>query len=103
MLADAEVEAFDERRIDLPATGRQHLLNRLKRAEYDPVAHPHQAPPAYRLDHLRIAQTRQGHPAGLGSWPCGLTTFRLHPLPIVRQQRRRILLEAIRQEQRYTA
>ena len=31
MLAEAEVEAFHKRRIDLPAAGRQHLLDRLQR------------------------------------------------------------------------
>src|SRR5215510_2014834 len=30
---------LDKRRVDLPAAGRQHLLDRLKRAEYDPVLH----------------------------------------------------------------
>src|SRR6516164_8426994 len=94
MLADAEVEAFDERRIDLPATGRQHLLNRLTRAEYDPLVHPYQAPPAYRLDHLW-----QGHPAGLGRGPGGLTTGELHPLAIVREQGCHVLLEAVGQKQ----
>src|SRR5215470_14495324 len=59
MLADAEVEAFDERRIDLPATGRQHLLHRLTRAEYDPLVHPHQAPLAYRLEHLCIEASQE--------------------------------------------
>src|SRR6516165_908458 len=77
MLADAEVEAFDERRIDLPATGRQHLLNRLTRADYAPLVHPYQAPPAYRLDPLCLEHLWQGHPAGRG--PGGLPTGALHP------------------------
>jgi len=32
MLAEAEVEAFHKRRIDLPAAGRQHLLDHLQRS-----------------------------------------------------------------------
>jgi len=36
MLADGQVEAFHERRIDLPTAGSQHLLDGLKRAEHDP-------------------------------------------------------------------
>src|SRR2546426_1931906 len=103
MLTDSQVDAFNEGRVDVPAVRGQHLLNSRQRAEEHPVAHPHQAPPAYRLDHLRIEQTRQGHPAGLGSCPCGLTACGLYPLPVVRQQRRRVLLEAVRQEQRDTA
>jgi hypothetical protein len=37
MLADGQVEALHKRRVDLPAAGREHLLDRRKRAEHDPV------------------------------------------------------------------
>src|SRR6266571_9245014 len=63
MLTDGEVEAFNEGRVDLPAAGREYLLDGLQGPEDHPVAHPHQAPPAYRLDHLRIEQPGQRHPA----------------------------------------
>ena len=56
MLADREVEALHKGRVDLPAAGRSHLLDGLQGSEDHPVAHPHQAPPAYRLDHLRREQ-----------------------------------------------
>jgi hypothetical protein len=47
MLADREVEALHKGRVDLPAAGRSHLLDGLQGSEDHPVAHPHQAPPAY--------------------------------------------------------
>src|SRR5712691_11414095 len=72
MLADGQVEALHERRVDLPATGRKHLLDRLQRAEHDAVADADQTPPAYGLDDLRIEQLWQGHPAGRGRGTCGL-------------------------------
>src|SRR6266446_9034323 len=84
MLAQAEVEAFHEGRIDLPAARGQPLLDRLERAEHNAVRHAHQAPPAYRLDHLRIQQPRQGPPARLGRWPFVLAARWLDPLALVR-------------------
>ena len=56
MLAEAEVEAFHKRRIDLPAAGRQHLLDSLHGAEHDAVLHIDQAPAPYGLHYLRIEQ-----------------------------------------------
>ena len=44
MRADGQVEALHERRIALPAAGRQHLLARLQRAAHDPVLHADQTP-----------------------------------------------------------
>ena len=38
MLADGEVEPLHERGVDLPAAGRQHLLDGLQGAEHDAVA-----------------------------------------------------------------
>src|ERR671933_1297983 len=55
---------LDEGGVDVPTVRGQHLLKSRQRAEDHPMAHPHQAPPAYRLDHLRIEQPGQGHPAG---------------------------------------
>src|SRR3989442_11476758 len=85
MLADGQVDALHERRVNLPAAGRQHLLDRLQRAEHDAVLHVDQAPAPYGLHYLRIEQTRQGHPAGLGRWPLcslarrGLSTSTIGP------------------------
>jgi hypothetical protein len=33
------------------------------------VAHLHQAPAPHGLDHVRIEQRRERHPAWLGGWP----------------------------------
>src|SRR4029450_8535880 len=65
MLADTEVKAFNEGCVDPPTAGRKPLLDGLQGPEDPPVAHAHQAPPADRLDHLRIAQPGPRHPAGL--------------------------------------
>src|SRR3989475_8130516 len=102
MLTDGQVEAFNEGRVDLPAMCGQPLLNSRQRAEDHPMAHSYQAPPAYRLDHLRIEQTRQGYPAWLGGGSCGLAAQRLHPVAKVRQDSGQVILIAIRQEQRHT-
>src|SRR5712691_3548682 len=102
MLADTEVKAFNEGGVDLPAAGRQYLIDSLQRAEHHPVLHVHEAPPAYGLDHLRIEELGQWHPTRLRGWPGGLAALRLHPLPIVRQQRRDVRPKAVRQEEGYT-
>src|SRR6266446_1442717 len=99
MLADAEVDALNEGGIDLPATGRQHLLDRLKRAEHDPVLHADQTATSHGLHHLRIEQLRHSHPTRLGCWACSLPTRELDPLAEMRQQCHCVLPEAVRQEQ----
>src|SRR5215469_4094002 len=50
MLADAQVHALNEGRVDLPTAGREHLLYRLEGAKHDAVAHLHQTTAAYGLD-----------------------------------------------------
>src|SRR6266852_1133688 len=95
MLADTEVEAFNEGGVDLPAAGRSHLLDGLQGPEDHPVAHPHQAPPAYRLDHLRIEQPGQRHPAWLGRRTFVLAAWWLHPLAEMGEERGGVLLEAV--------
>src|ERR1043166_10048364 len=89
---------FNEGSVDLPAAGRQHVLDPLERAEDHAVLHLYQTAPPYGLDDLGIEEPGQGHPTGLGSCPCGLTAGGLYPLPIDRPPRRRILLESVRQE-----
>jgi hypothetical protein len=96
MLADAEVDALNEGGIDLPATGRQHLLDRLQRAEHDPVPHADQTATSHGLHHLHIEQLRHSHPAQLRGRSCGLAAWRVHPVPKMGQQGRRILLRARR-------
>ncbi len=102
MLADTEVKAFNAGGVDLPAAGREPLLDGLQGSEDHAVAHPHQAPPAHGLDHLCLAQLRQWHPARLGVWPFVLAAGRLHPVSIVGQQGGHILPKAIRQEEGHT-
>src|SRR5499433_75943 len=66
MLPDGEVEPLHERRVDVPAQRRQHLLDGRDRAKHDAVLDINQAPAPYGLDHLCVEQLRQGHPAWLG-------------------------------------
>src|SRR5713101_131143 len=76
MLADGEVKPLYESGVDLPAAGREHLLDRRKRAEHDPVPHADQTAPPHGLDHLRIEQLRQRHPTRLRCGACGLAPWR---------------------------
>ena len=82
MLTEVEGEALDEGGVDVPTTRREHLLDGLQGPEYDAVAHAHQAPTPYGLDHLRLQQPWQRHPAPLGQRALGLTPSRLHPGPL---------------------
>src|SRR5262249_51063039 len=102
-LTDGQVEALHEGRVDLPAMRGQHLLDRLQRAEDHAVRDVDQAPPAYCLDHLRIEQPRQRHPAGLEYRTFVLAAWWLRPLAEMGEERGGVLLEAVRQEEWYTA
>jgi len=62
-LANVEVEPLHKGCIDLPATRRQDLLDRLKRAEYHPVLDPSHTLTPVLLDDLRLEQSRQRQPA----------------------------------------
>ena len=68
-LAHVQVEALHEGRIALPAPRRSALCNGPPCAEHHPVFHPHQALAPVLLDHRRIEQPRQRHPAWLGLGP----------------------------------
>jgi hypothetical protein len=103
MLADTAVEACHEGGRALPAAGRSDLRHRCACPADHPMAHPHQAPSAYRLDPLRSEQTRQGYPAWRGGWPGGLVAQRLHPGALVRQPRHGLLLAAIGKASRHPA
>src|SRR5438105_13533029 len=83
MLTNREVGPLDERGVDLPAVRGEHLLDSLEGAEHHAMAHMDQTPPAYSLDHLRIAQPGQGHPTGLGHWALCLPAYWLYPVPLV--------------------
>src|SRR5205823_14719399 len=70
MLPDGEVEALRERRVDLPAQRRQHLLDGRDRAKHDAVRDTDQAPAPHGLDHLRVEQAAAG--ASSAAWAWGL-------------------------------
>src|SRR5262245_59175678 len=76
MLAQVEIEALAEGGVDVPTTRREHLLDSLQGSEHDAVAHVHQAPTPYGLDHLRRLPPWQWHPARLGQRAFGLTPSR---------------------------
>src|SRR5262249_46572733 len=99
MLAEAAVEAFDERRSALPATGRPPLRNRRPRAAYAPLVPPSPAPPAYRLEPLGLEPRWPGHPGGRGRGPGGLPTGARHPLALGRAPGGPVCLEAVAQTQ----
>jgi hypothetical protein len=84
-LTNIEVEPFDKRGIDRPATLRQDLLHRLNCPEDDAVTDAPQASTPRRLDHLCVEERRQRHPPRLRSWSCGLATLGVHPLAKMRQ------------------
>src|SRR2546427_13035241 len=69
MLADSEIEAFHEGGGDLPASGRQHVLDPLERAENHAERHLYQMAPPYGLDDLGIEEPGPRHPATRGSRP----------------------------------
>jgi len=102
VLTHREIGPLDERGVDLPTLRGQHLLDSLEGAEHHAMAHMDQMPPAHGLDHLCIAPPGQGHPTGHGHWPLSLAPCRVDPLPVVGQERRRILLQAVRKKQGHT-
>jgi len=85
MLAHRQVEALNKCRLDLPAVGRQYLLDCLNGAKHHAVPHPHQAPLAHGLYHLRIEELRPGHPAGLRRGTGSLAAWWLDPVAKVGQ------------------
>src|SRR2546425_12737524 len=103
MLAYRQVDALNERGIDVPAAGRSDVLDRLQGAEHHAVPYPHQAPPPHGLDHLCIEELGPGHPAGLRHGTRGPAAWWLDPVAKVCQERSRILLEAVSHKQRHTA
>jgi hypothetical protein len=103
MLADAEVEALHKGRINLPAGRGQYLLDSGQRAKHDLVPYADQPVPPHGLHHLRREQPRPRQPPGLRWGAFRLAAWWLDPLALVRQQRGRILLEAIGEEQRQAA
>ena len=102
MLAQAEVEAFHQRGVDVPAQRAQNLIDGLDRAEDHTVHDVDSSLTPRGLDHLRIEQLRQGDPARLGQRPCGLTPRRLHPVPRGGEQGRRVLSQSIGHKERRT-
>src|SRR5215470_7890241 len=59
MLAHRQVEALNERGIDLAAQGRQHGIDGLQGAKHHTMMHLRQTPAPHRLHHLRVEELRQ--------------------------------------------
>jgi len=102
MLTDGQGEALNESSVHPVAKWSQNDLDGLQGATHHAVPHADLTAPPHRLDHLRVEQLWQRHPARLGQGTYGLTPWRLHPVPIVGQQGRQILPKTIREKQRNT-
>src|SRR5437867_3580957 len=102
MLTDGQVEALDERSVDLAAKWSQHGIDGLQGTKHHAMPHVDQTSPAHRLDYRRIQQCGQRHPARLGRGPLCSLAGRLHPLAAMGEERCGVLLEAVGQEERYT-
>src|SRR5689334_16849783 len=102
MLAEVQIEALHKRSVDLPAVHREHLLDRLQRAEHHAVTDPHQTTASQGLDDLGVEELWPWHPTPFRHGPLGLTTRRLPPLAIVGEQGRSVLAKPIRQKERRT-
>ena len=83
-------------------SGTEHLMAGLHRAKDHAVFDLDQASPPRPLEPLCIEPRRQRHPARLRAWAFGLPTRRLHPRPLVREQGRGILAQAVGQKERRT-
>jgi hypothetical protein len=98
-LTQRQGEALHARRLDLPAVGLQPLLDCCNRAAHHAMAHPDPTSPASGLEPLGLEQPGQGHPPGLGRRAWGLPAFGLSPVPIGRQQGRRVRAQAIGEQE----
>ena len=98
-LPDIQVEPLHKGRIDLPAAGRQHLLDRLQRAEHDAMRHVDQTPAPHGLHHLRIEEPGQRHPTGLGWGAFLLAPLGLNSGTKMAQDGRQVIFEAITEKQ----
>src|ERR1043166_6759378 len=98
-LADVEVEPLYKGGIDLPATGSQDVLDCLQRAEHHPVLRPDYPLTPVLLEHLRIEQPRQRHPAWLRHWALGPLALRLVPHTEMAQDSGQVALKPVAQPQ----
>lgn len=64
-LAQAQLEPFATGRVPLPAAGGQAPIHCGLRATYPAVLDLDDAPPSHALDHLRLEQLGNRHPARL--------------------------------------
>jgi hypothetical protein len=79
VLVDRQVDALNERGVDVPPLWGQHVLDTSLRAEHYAMAHLNQLSASVFLDDLRIEQPCQGHPARLRGRACGLSERELNP------------------------
>jgi hypothetical protein len=94
-LAHVQIEPLYKGCIDRPATRRQDVLDRFKRAEHHPVFDPDHALAPVLLDDLRIEQPGQWPSAWLGHRALVVATLRVNPSAIVAEEGGQIPLEAI--------
>src|SRR5215470_15510881 len=92
-LTDSQVQPLHKCRIDVPATHGQDLLDAIHRAEHDPVLDGYDPPTPVRLDHLCIEQLWEWHPTRLRRGTLCLPPQWLYPLPVMGEQRGRVLFE----------
>lgn len=102
-LAEGEVEARKEGRLDGPAVRGQDLLASGQWAEHDPVPHTAATAPPPGLAHVRLEQPGRWPPARLGRWAWARAARWLDPGAIGRQPGRRLRCEAVGQAQRQAA
>src|SRR6266566_3954883 len=100
MVADREVDPLNEGGVDVPTLWGQNLFDTSQCAKDHAMVHLNQPSAPVFLDDLRIEEPGQRRPAGLRGRAFGLSARWLDPVPKVGQQRRRILLEAVGDEQR---
>jgi hypothetical protein len=93
VLADRQVEALNERALDVLTRWGQKAVDASLRAEYHTMAPRIQPSASIFLDDLRIDSPWQGDPARLRGRACGLSARWLDPGPEVGQQRRGLLID----------
>jgi hypothetical protein len=102
-LANSESQSLHQCRGDLPATHRYDLFYRTHGPEPHPVLHSNHALTPGLLDALRLQQSRQRQPAGLGHWALGWRALRLVPHPAMAQDGGPVACEAVAQPPGHTA
>jgi hypothetical protein len=97
VLADRQVDALNERGIDVLFLWGLHVFDARLRAEHYAMAHLNQPSASVFPDNLRIESLWQGHPARLRGRACDLSARWLDLGPNVGPQCRGLLLDGFYQ------